>query len=184
MKLRVIVFVSIFISMYGFAESNNNIWGQVGLGLDYGSYGFGLKYSEAGPGYAIYYNRFETPPDILIFGSNIDRETEEVVNFKFDTISILKLWTKNLPRSYLDVGVGLGFGDGTWGANCERVDRFLSSDTICDVRSGSSFGIPVHATAAYGRYLGIGISGNLFITDNKVHGAASIVIPIGHFHRD
>lgn len=101
---------------------------------------------------------------------------------KFNTYGILKLWALNGRYSVKDIGIGVGVGDGTWGSNCTP-DSHSSDGEACQINKATEFGIPIQTSIVVGRYLGIGVSANAFLTQNRSHYSVSFSVPIGLFTR-
>jgi hypothetical protein len=112
-----------------------------------------------------------------------DRETNETDNTKFSTLSMTKNWTLIGKLGYLDVGAGLGVGNGSWVTSCSEAKHggFLTTTELCDVHEGTRIGIPLHASAVFGRYFGIGITARAFITSGQSYANLMITLPFGNF---
>jgi hypothetical protein len=94
-----------------------------------------------------------------------DRDTGKYINFSVVTLGVTHNWTSIGYWGYLDAGLGLGIGKGTWITDCgESRRKFFSTTTVCESSSGFRPDVLLHASAVFGKYFGIGITANAFIT--------------------
>lgn len=138
---------------------------------------------ENGSGWGVDFFSYEV--EGLIFKEQYrDRSTGEMFDPQFNVLSLSKLYNKPFSLGYVDVGLGLGVGKGSWGEKCEdEPERFLSRGRLCDEKDGYQLGIPLQASFAFGKYVGIGVSANVFITKDFTESRVMLTIPFGSFTR-
>ena len=162
-----------------FAE-NDRTWLQVGSG--YGAFHLQLKTADENSGWVLeaagYY------PPAMFEPTIIDRETGKDVKPLFRVLAVSKLWSSAFSWGYADYGLGLGMGVGTWTKNCKEIaSDFLSNTYECDYYQGSRVGIPLQASAAFGKYVGFGVSLNAFVHADDAQIRMLFTLPLGKFTR-
>lgn len=121
--------------------------------------------------------------DEALFSSYVDRDTGLSVSPRVKTLSVLKVWDSSFGWGYADAGVGLGLASGDKAKNCSGEPGFLSTLYSCKIENVTTIGVPLHASAVLGRYVGIGLSVNTFLSLEGFLGASiGFSIPIGKFH--
>jgi hypothetical protein len=175
---------SLFILLLLFTSSSfseyDRTWAQLGSG--FGMFNFQIKIDNENSGWAFeaaaYYHEDFLLDTTLEAGSEKDLET------MFKVLAISKLWSAPFNWGYADVGIGIGIGQGDWKSKCRDIDDesfFATSE--CDVRRGTRLGIPVQASVAIGKYVGLGLSLNAFIKQEDSHAGFLVTLPLGNFTR-
>lgn len=166
--------------------SFENTWIEMGGGS--GGVNFKIKTFEQNTGWAIEGNSYRKTYGPVFSNTIYDRATGEDVEPEFDAINVYKTWVWPYRLGYVDVGLGLGAGRGDWANDCKEVEEDsggfsfnLGSSYECDINQGTRIGIPLQASAVFGKYLGIGISFNVFLSKNAKLGQLLFTIPIGSF---
>lgn len=120
--------------------------------------------------------------NVALFTSYHARATGRSADPSIKVFSVMKMWNRPAGWGLVDVGLGIGYAEGEWFENCKEDTALFMTSYICDVGDVSSLGIPIHASAAIGRNLGIGFSGNLFIgADGTNAGSLGVTVPLGKF---
>lgn len=140
-----------------------------------------LKVREGDQGWALLHSRYTE--DGFFGPRNKNRETSKVHDTEFKVYGITKTYSMPYKWGYVDVGAGLGYGDGAWSENCEPSDGgFFDSRNVCDLKEGSSIGIPLHGAMTFGKYLGIGVNVDVFLSlERGSVTQVGLVIPFGVF---
>jgi hypothetical protein len=162
MRLFLIIFIG-FINIVHADEKN--IWGELSVGGSGGYLGtkVNFKLGDETSNWAIELVQFEKSTS---FSHIENRDDGSYVNVNFKTLGGTKNWNRIGEWGYSELGVGLGIAEGTWAKNCtavkESVSPYLSSwllspsyYDVCDISDGVRFGIPLHASAVFGKYLGM-----------------------------
>ena len=155
-------------------------WFEYSAGFYFGDT-FKVKIREEHKGWALIYSRYDEGG---AFGTtNLSRETFEPINANFNVYGISRFASAPFNWGYADVGIGVGYGDGTWSVNCEYYKGgFFGDSDICDMKDTSTFGIPLHASAAIGKYAGVGVNFDMFISlELDTFFQLGLVVPIGLF---
>lgn len=119
------------------------------------------------------------------------RNADETLNTSSFSVNALKLYSRHYRFNYLDAGIGLGVNYGSSLKNCqqfrsdERDGRWasLGNTEYCEVDKGFRVGIPVQATAVLGRFGGVGLSVNGFVSYENSYYSINLTLPFGLFHR-
>lgn len=181
MKKILAIFSLLLFSSTAYSEYNR-YWIELSSGV-VGGTTIKVKMREEHKGWALIYSTYDQE---LFFGqTDVNRETQEPINAKFNVYGVSRFFSSSFSWGYADAGIGLGCGNGTWSENCrDRKERLFGSSLQCDPKSGSTLGIPLHASASLGKYIGIGINIDIFLS--PVSGnftQVGIVIPLGLFTR-
>lgn len=162
-----------------FAEYDRT-WVQVGSG--YGAFNLQLKMVDGNSGWA--YEAAAYYQEDILLTTTVERGSGKEIKAMFQVLAVSKLWSAPFGWGYADVGVGLGIGHGKWTGKCNEVkDGSLFRTNECDIRGGTRLGIPLQASVALGRYVGLGLSFNAFIQQDKTLVGALFTIPLGKFTR-
>lgn len=156
-------------------------WLEASGGLEYGET-YKFKIRDDYKGWALIYSRYSE--DEFLGNSHVDRNTLDKIEPEFRVYGISRFVSAPFKWGNADVGIGLGYGHGDWSENCKANDEGLFGTTTeqCELKSGSSIGIPVHASATLGRYVGVGVNIDVFFSyklDPMVQ--VGLVIPLGLF---
>ena len=186
MKGKVIVLILLISTSFSHAEFDR-AWVEFSAGYSgtSGAISLQLKTDNAGAGWALEatkYNHYSSVDSYVEQGDHSGEELEA----QFKVLSVSKLWSKAANWGYADVGIGLGVGRGEWTENCSPLNSSTSyfKKTECDLKEATTIGIPLQASAVFGRYVGVGLSLHAFIQPDNVHkGIAMITIPFGAFTR-
>lgn len=120
----------------------------------------------------------------ILFSGHEDRATGDSINGDIKTYSVSKLWHWPYRLGHTSVSVGGSLLKGYWGVNCgERSQLFFGTSQECDRKQFTTLGIPIRATASFGRYVGIGYVVEININTKEPYALAGIIIPIGGFAR-
>lgn len=177
-KLSLLLFLFTHAS-FSFAD-NDRTWLQLGSG--FGTWNLQAKIADEDSAWA--YEAAAYYHENFLLDSTVDRDSGEELEAMFKVLAISKLWSAPFSWGYADVGLGLGIGQGSWKENCSNVDdeSFFETDE-CDVKQGTRVGIPLQASVAFGKYVGVGLSINAFIQQDHSHAGFLITIPLGQFTR-
>lgn len=162
---------------------NSNAWVELGLGAtdDFVTTSINIKVGDNRSNWALEFGGYG---EMKFFSDGpLDRADNTSFDPEVYTLGITKNWNSIGKWGYLDAGIGLGVADGTWASNCESVinDSGWISDEYCDSTSGLRPGIPVHVSAVFGKYVGIGVTLKAFITEEDAHAGVTLTLPIGDF---
>ena len=173
------LFIVLFIySAFSYAEYEQ-VSVQLGVAPFSGAYNIQFKALDKKSGWALVGAGYRQES---LFTGYSDRETGMEFDPTFNTLAVSKLWSAPYAWGYADVGVGLGIGKGEWLDNCEDTEPdLLGSSRECDVHKGTRIGVPLQASAVFGKYVGIGVSLNVFIQKDKMHSQLLFIIPLGKF---
>jgi hypothetical protein len=120
----------------------------------------------------------------FIFGSRDDKSTGAGIEGQIRELSVAKLWHWPFKYGYASLSAGGSLLKGDWGTNCgERISQFIGWRRECDRNEFTTIGIPLRATASFGRYVGIGFSAEVNINAEEPYVLLGINIPIGGFAR-
>ena len=161
-----------------FAEYDRT-WMQVGSG--YGAFNLQLKMVDGNSGWA--YEAAAYYHEDYYLNSTVERGSDKELKAMFQVLAVSKLWSAPFNWGYADIGVGLGIGQGKWVGKCDDIEDSWFRTKECDVKSGTRLGIPLQASVALGRYVGLGLSFNAFIQQDKALAGALLTIPLGKFTR-
>lgn len=179
-KILLVLCFAVF-SIQAHAEKTN-FWVELGLAQD--GVTAHIKQRKGHQGWAYSYYNFQNPTEMFIASYDyVARNTMEPVQADFHVLGISRFTSASFGWGYADVGVGLGIGKGDWLENCDRSSSFVFHTTYeCDLKDGSRLGIPIHASAVLGRYAGIGVSFNMFVSlDFEPQYQLALTIPLGNF---
>lgn len=167
---------SLFCSL-SYADDNQT-WVQVGS--SYGAFNLQLKTVTDNSGWAFEVAGYYPPS---MFGSTIiDRETNKEVDPMLKVLAVSKLWSSPFSWGYADAGFGLGVGTGSWTKKCKEFGSdFLGSNYECDYYIGTRIGIPLQASVAIGKYVGLGLSLNAFVHSDDAQVRILFTLPLGKF---
>ncbi len=155
-------------------------WLEYSEGLQYGS-SFKIKVRDNDKGWAFVHSNYTEEE---FFGTtNLNRVTKTRHDAEFKVYGVTRFVSIPYSWGYVDAGAGLGYGDGTWSKNCEHYqDGLLGSSDICDLKEGASIGIPLHASATFGKFIGIGVNVDVFLSlERDTTAQVGLVIPFGLF---
>ncbi|WP_370980345.1 hypothetical protein [Agaribacterium sp. ZY112] len=117
-----------------------------------------------------------------------DSDTLESFEPKMHVVDISRTWGKAGRFGYIDLSTGLAFANGVHSENCDKnrekeYSGFFSRTTekLCDKQEGNKVGIPLSATAAFGKYGGLGLQANAFVSDGYIKGQVALIISLGAF---
>ncbi|MBL4796077.1 MAG: hypothetical protein JKY50_01545 [Oleispira sp.] len=162
-----------------FAEYDRT-WVQVGSG--YGAFNLQLKMVDGNTGWALEAGAYYPPAMFEV--TIINGETNKEVDPMLKVFAVSRLWSSAYSWGYTDVGLGLGIGSGSWTKNCKEIEpSFLGSTYECDFHEGTRLGIPLQASAAFGKYVGLGVSLNAFIHADDAQVRFLFTLPLGNFTR-
>jgi hypothetical protein len=159
-------------------SDDNQTWVQLGSG--FGAYSFQLKTVTENSGWSLevagYY------PPTMFEDTIIDRDTNKEVDPMLKVLAVSKLWSSPVSWGYADVGFGLGIGSGSWTKKCKEFGSdFLGSNYECDYHEGTRIGIPLQASVAMGKYVGLGLSLNAFVHSEDAQIRILFTLPLGKF---
>jgi hypothetical protein len=161
---------------------DSNVWVEfsVGGGGDLVGASVNFKYGDEHSNWALEIGQYD---EFSVFSSTEDRENAASTDVEVTTIGLTKNWNNIGKWGYSEIGIGIGVADGTWSSNCLPVNNnsSLSSRDVCDITDGVKFGIPVHASAVFGKYFGIGITAKAFVTSEDAHLGLMVTLPFGDF---
>ncbi|MDC2891183.1 hypothetical protein Q4575_17740 [Psychrosphaera sp. 1_MG-2023] len=165
---------------------NTNSWLELsfgGGGEDLMGVKTNIKFGDLKSNWAIEFSNYE---DFRILSYAKDRANDKILNPEVKTIAITKNWTSTKRLGYFEAGVGLGLAKGTWTSNCfteKSPSGGWGSSTydLCDSVEGYRVGLPLHLSAVFGKYVGIGLTLNAFITSENSHLGVMLTIPLGDF---
>ena len=159
----------------------NHFWVEAGDGL-YGERIL-LKTTYDNSAWALGLYSFKPAEGFYGF-SPVDRNTGESLDPKFNAIGLSRMLSARFGWGYADVGIGLGIGKGSWFEDCKDSDSDgFSSDDLCDLKEGTRIGIPLHASAVLGKFVGVGFGAGAFIQQDDIHLQFGVVLPLGNFTR-
>lgn len=170
--------IVILLCFSGFCSADyDKAWVQLGTGLN--GYNLQFKVLDNHSGWSLDAAMYNGSG---VFSSLHDRETGLDVDPEFRIVGVSKIWAAPFRWGFADAGIGLGVGNGEWTDNCEKTGSvFISSIYECDLNKGTRVGIPLQASAVVGKYIGIGLSINVFLQEDHSHAIASLSIPLGKF---
>lgn len=177
---KTLLAISLFLTTYSAYADYDKYWLEVSEGLQYGAT-IKLKVRDNDKGWALVHSKYTEEE---FFGTtNFNRETKRRHDAEFKVYGVTRFVSMPFRWGYVDAGAGLGYGKGTWSENCEHYkDGFLGSSDICDLKDGSSLGIPLHASASWGKYIGIGVNVDVFLSlERETTAQVGLVIPFGLF---
>lgn len=161
------------------AESDRS-WLQLGSG--FGSFNMQVKIENNKSVWA--YEAAAYYHEDVVLDSTVDRDDGKELKTMFKVLAVSKLWSAPFSWGYADFGLGLGLGQGSWKDNCSKVeDESFFTTNECDVEEGIRLGIPFQASVALGKYVGLGLSFNAFIQQDKSHVGLLLTMPLGLFTR-
>ena len=171
----------ILISQTATAEFNH-FWVEAGEGIN--GERILLKTTFDDSAWALGFYSFK-PADGFYGFSPVDRETGESLDPRFNVIGLSRMLSARFGWGYADVGIGLGIGKGEWLDDCKDDDHdgFFYSDDLCDLKEGTRIGIPFHASAVLGKFVGVGVGLGAFIQEDHSHVQFGITLPLGYFTR-
>lgn len=178
------LFLIIFLAFSPLCQADiTNVWVETGLGGtgDHGAAMVNIKVGDSKSNWALEYAVYE---DQSSFSTYVSRADNSEVEHKSKGLGITKNWTLMGRWGYIDGGLGLGVVKGSWLSDCtldSANSSFLSSVYECSEKSGYRPGIPVHATAVFGRYMGIGLTLSAFLTNEHTHAGVFVTVPFGNF---
>ncbi|MGV2871504.1 hypothetical protein [Colwellia sp. E150_009] len=180
MRLFLIILTTFTFTVHA---DNSNVWAEWGAGggNDLIGYSMNLKLGDESTNWAIELGYLE---DFQVFSYVEDRKNGGTADIKMTTLGLTKNWNNIGSWGYKEAGIGLGIVKGTWANDCSREDSgntLSGRHDVCDISDGIRFGIPMHASAVFGKYLGIGITVKAFLTTENTHAGIMITIPIGDF---
>lgn len=153
---------------------------QLGSGL--GAFNAQVKTDSENSGWA--YEAAAYYHEDFILSTTVERGSGKQLETMFNALAVSKLWSAPFSWGYADIGIGLGLGHGSWKENCSEVgDEAFSKTDECDVKEGTRIGIPLQASVAIGKYVGLGVSFNAFIQQDNRHASFLITLPLGKFTR-
>lgn len=169
----------LFFSSFIYAEYDR-AWLQLGSGL--GAFNAQAKLESENSGWA--YEAAAYYHEDYLLNSTVERGNGKELKTMFKVLAVSKLWSAPFSWGYADVGIGLGIGQGSWKDNCSELEDegFFKTDE-CDVKKGTRIGIPLQASAVIGKYVGLGVSLNAFIQQDRRHASFLITVPLGIFTR-
>ncbi|MDN3651479.1 hypothetical protein QWY77_01605 [Thalassotalea ponticola] len=142
-----------------------------------------VKARDENKGWALIYSKYTN--DEFLGAGQYDRESFESLDAKFNVYGVS--WVGSAPYSfgYADAGIGVGYATGTWVDNCEKYEQGLwGYSELCDLNDDSGIGIPLHASLSFGKYIGLGVNIDVFLSfDFKPIAQVGFVIPLGGFTR-
>lgn len=155
-------------------------WLELGRGF-WDSENVRFKIGDSRWGWAISYSKFSGS---RLLTSYVNKHSQEILKPAFKTVAVSRFLSGTFGWGYADVGIGLAYGKGTWTDNCEYQSTSFVSRYHCDEKEGNAFGIPLHGSAALGKYAGIGLYADIFWSPElDTQGQIGITIPIGKFTR-
>lgn len=159
-------------------SDDSQAWVQVGSG--FGAFNLQFKTVTENSGWAFevagYY------PPTMFEGVITDRDTNKEVDPMLKVLAVSKLWSSPFSWGYADAGFGLGVGTGSWTNKCKELDTsFLGTDYECDYYEGTRIGIPLQASVAIGKYVGLGLSLNAFVHSDDAQLRILFTLPLGKF---
>lgn len=141
---------------------------------------FKLKFREASTGFALIYSNYSGEG---FLESAKDRESQEHLSPVFDVYGVSGFVSAPFKFGNMDAGLGVGYSNGDWIENCDDSESgWVGSSKSCDSKAVANIGIPLHASFSVGKYLGIGINADAFISaDTKAVVLIGFVVPLGLF---
>lgn len=176
--MRTLAIISFVIFSFSISAEDNfeHLWVELGVGPQ--GVAINLKAVDDDFNWAIEGATYTDP----VYTSYQDRDTGNTFDFNVVTLGVTKNWSAIRRWGYLDAGIGLGAGKGTWAEDCgDSVSTFLHTTEICDSTSTIKLGIPLHASVVFGKYLGIGLTANAFITNDVKSWNVMLTVPLGDF---
>lgn len=129
------------------------------------------------------YSSFDNQEGNGIFDSFSDRHSMDFIDTEITTIGISRFISSSFNWGYADAGIGLAFARGQWIENCDSYREGILGDSyLCDSHESSDFGAPFQGSAVLGKYAGIGLYYDAFLSlerDSQVQ--FGIVVPLGNF---
>jgi len=188
MRLLSILFTTLITFTNITYADDKNAWVEISLGggSDFIGTNINAKYGDDISNWAVELGGYSGRN---LFSHIEDRSNEaHDVHVGVTTLGLTKNWNKIMKWGYTEAGIGLGVAKGTWAKNCKTVKEpsqpyslFSNSYDVCDISDGIRLGVPIHATAVFGKYLGIGITAKAFITSEGLHAGLMLTIPLGDF---
>lgn len=176
-KIIITTIIALLFSSHSFSNYEHT-WIQTEAGLLGGTH-FQINTVENNTGWAITYSNYQ---ENIALTSHINRETGKPAETNLDALSISKTLAAPLSWGLINIGLGLGVSQGTWLENCsDNQQHFIGSSKLCDQRNGSQLGIPLHASAIFGRYIGIGMSLQAFVQEDRTFLDLTFLFPLGAF---
>lgn len=177
-NLSSLTFIAVSLISTSVQADFENIWVEVSTGIM--GHSINLKAVDEDFNWAIGSYRYTEP----VFTSYRDIDTGDNIDATVTTLGVTKNWTAIGNWGYLDAGVGLGIGKGTWVKDCEKGEAsWVSSRWDCKSKTGYQAGIPFQVSAVFGTYTGIGITLNGFVTLDVTSVNLGVVFPFGDFTR-
>ena len=131
--------------------------------------------------------------EFKFLSSTEDSRSGTTADLEMTTVALTKNWNKIRKFGYLEAGIGLAVAKGSWATSCrkKRVSSTLGthplsfegigSRDVCNISEGVTLGVPLHASAVFGKYAGIGIMAKAFLTKYGSHAGIMIILPFGNF---
>ena len=142
---------------------------------------FKLKARDGNTGWSLIHSRYTE--DKFLGPADYNRATLEKLDTEYRVYGVSKFISAPFNWGYAEVGLGLGYGNGSWSENCtDYEESWFGTSQKCDLKEGGTFGFPFHASATVGRYIGIGVNVDVFLSlERGTVSQFGIVIPFGLF---
>jgi len=150
------------------AEGAQRIWVDAGRSILDSSYYFQAKYMNGSKGWAL---RGTKEVQDTIFTAVFDEVLGREFDPSYNTLGIMRVWGYPLSFGYADIGIGLGYAKGDRAQDCGSIPGLV---TVVQE-------IPVQASFALGRYVGLGASVSGFYSPENSRAMLSIVLAFGTF---
>lgn len=180
-RMKKLLFViSLFLfSTTSYAEYDR-YWLELSAGFAHGET-LKLKARDGEMGWALIHSKYDESK--FLGPANYNRATLEKLDTEYKVYGVSKFVSFPFNWGYAEAGLGLGYGNGSWSENCSDYEQSLfGTSQKCDLKEGGTFGVPFHASATFGRYIGIGVNMDVFLTlDRGTISQVGLVIPFGLF---
>jgi len=179
MKTILFAIILFLFSTTSYAEYNR-YWLELSAGLAKGET-LKLKVRDDDMGWALIHSKYDE--NKFLGPADFNRVTLEKLDTEYKVYGVSKFISAPFNWGYAEVGLGLGYGNGSWSENCsDYKETWFGTSQKCDLKEGGTFGVPFHASATFGRYIGIGVNMDVFLTlDRGTISQVGLAIPFGLF---
>lgn len=157
-------------------------WLEVGGGLFSGKT-FKIKVRGQYKGWTFIYSKYKESGGAFFGTTKLNRKTLIPIASEFKTYGIARSISVPFRWGYVDAGLGVGYGEGTWSDNCRDQQQDIFGYTeLCDQKNLATIGIPIHASTSIGKYTGVGFYFDSFLSfelDQVTQ--VGVIIPLGVF---
>ena len=179
-KYLAVIVASLTFSTICYAQDKQQ-WIQLNAAPLNSSYSVQFKHIENRSGWSVGMSVFEKDSFLT---STVDRSNQESIDPQVRVLEASKLWSIPFRSGFADFGVGLGVAQGEWSNNCSAsAPSSILPVNECDIKNVSTVGIPLQASITLGRYAGIGLGFNYFMSSERSYSLLSLTVPLGNFTR-